>query len=52
MPSGDAGQAGAEGTGVARVEAAFAQERANLGGAAAMDQAGAAVERERGGRRC
>src|SRR5882724_10160489 len=50
MPSGGAGEAGAEGAGAAELEAGLAQEDANLGRAGAVLPAGAAGAGESGGR--
>jgi hypothetical protein len=50
MPSGGAGQAGAEGAAAAHVGAGFAQEGAHAGGAGAVGQAGAAGAGEARGR--
>lgn len=46
MPSGGTAEASAEGAGAAGLEASLAHERADLGGAAAMGQAGPAATGE------
>jgi hypothetical protein len=51
MPSGGAGDAGSEGAGTAGLEAGVTEEVADLSGAAAVDEAGAPVERQHRGRR-
>jgi len=50
MPSGGAGEAGAEGMGAAQVKAGLAQEGAHPGRAGAVGQAGAAGAGEAFGR--